>query len=95
MKKIFLAMLAIAAAPVLLARTYSNLVPQPLKVSPAEGVFVMEKGLSISASDALESEQAYLLRHLEKVFAFDIDLRDVPVYNGISLNIVDGMAAEA
>ena len=96
MKKILSIIAVLAAASTMaLAQTYSNLIPQPLRVIPGDGVFVMEKGLSLCAPDALESERTYLQRHLENVFAFDMDLRDVPVYYGISLNLVEGMDSEA
>ena len=95
MKRIFIALLVMAAAQVLTARTYSNLVPQPLKVTPAEGVFVMEKGLSVCASDEMEFERNYLKEHLDNVFAFEVQVSGGQASGGIILRLTDGMEKEA
>lgn len=95
MKKILPLLLTFAAAPAMPAQTYGNIVPQPLDVDPQEGVFVMEKGLSVCAPKELEQERTYLLQHLQQVFAFEPAVSDVPVYNGISLRLDEGMDREA
>ena len=95
MKRIFLLLLLSAMAPVVLAATYSNLVPKPLKTVPADGTFVMEKGLSVCATDALEFERGYLAGCLDRVFAFDVEESGVPVYGGIVLRLTGDMAEEA
>lgn len=95
MKRIFLLLLLSAMAPVVLAATYSNLVPKPLKTVPADGTFVMEKGLSVCAADALEFERGYLAGCLDRVFAFDVEESGVPVYGGIVLRLTGDMAEEA
>ena len=95
MKRIFLLLLLSAMAPVVLAATYSNLVPKPLKTVPAEGTFVMEKGLSVCATDALEFERGYLAGCLDRVFAFDVEESGVPVHSGIVLRLTGDMTEEA
>ena len=85
----------LSAAVALSAQTYCNLVPQPLKVTPEDGVFMMEKGLSVCASDDLKFERNYLKEHLENVFAFEVPFNGVPTYNGIILSLTEGMESEA
>ncbi|HIZ88299.1 MAG TPA: beta-N-acetylhexosaminidase [Candidatus Coprenecus pullistercoris] len=95
MRKILFSLLMLAAAPVLSAQTYCNLLPEPVSVAPGHGVFVMEDGLSICAPDGLEFEGGYLRERLESVFAFEIEVADVPYYNGIELRLIDGMDPES
>lgn len=95
MKRILSLCLMFSAAVALSAQTYCNLVPQPLKVTPEDGVFMMEKGLSVCASDDLKFERNYLKEHLENVFAFEVPVNGVPTYNGIILSLTEGMESEA
>ena len=95
MKRILSLCLMLSAAVALSAQTYCNLVPQPLKVTPEAGVFMMEKGLSVCASDDLKFERNYLKEHLENVFAFEVPVNGVPTYNGIILSLTEGMESEA
>ena len=95
MKRILSLCLMLSAAVALSAQTYCNLVPQPLKVTPEDGVFMMEKGLSVCASDDLKFERNYLKEHLENVFAFEVPFNGVPTYNGIILSLTEGMESEA
>ena len=44
MKRILSLCMVLTASVALSAQTYSNLVPQPLSVSPEDGAFVMRKG---------------------------------------------------
>lgn len=91
----FALMILAAASSAAAAQTYAGLVPRPLKVMPGEGGVVMEKGLRICVSDGLESEGAWLCKHLENVFGFDMVLSDIPVPGGVSMRLVDGMESEA
>lgn len=84
-----------AAAVASMARTYDDIVPRPAEILPQEGSFLMEKGLSVCAPDILEFERGYLAGCLDRVFAFKVDESEVPVYNGIILRLVEGMADEA
>ena len=95
MKRILSLCMVLSAAVALSAQTYCNLVPQPLKVTPEDGVFMMEKGLSVCASDDLKFERNYLKEHLENVFAFKVPVNGVPTYNGIILSLTEGMESEA
>ena len=95
MKRILSLCLMLSAAVAMSAQTYCNLVPQPLKVTPEAGVFMMEKGLSVCASDDLKFERNYLKEHLENVFAFEVPVNGVPTYNGIILSLTEGMESEA
>lgn len=95
MKRAITLLTAIVLGYVLMARTYDNLVPKPLEVVPGEGTFVMEKGMHLCAPEELKSESSYLVQHLEKVFAFDVPVSDVPVYNSITMRMADGMEREA
>lgn len=88
-------MTVIAFGYALMAHTYDNLVPKPMEVIPQEGVFVMEEGLHLCAPESLAFERSYLMRHLENVFAFGLQVSDVPVHNGISMRLTDGMESEA
>ena len=95
MKRILSLCMVLTASVALSAQTYSNLVPQPLSVSPEDGAFVMRKGLSVCASDDMTFEREYLKEHLENIFAFEIPVNEVPVYNGIVLMLTEGMESEA
>lgn len=95
MKRILSLCLMLTVFTALSAQTYGTLVPQPLKVIPSGGSFIMEKGLSVCASGNMAFERGYLREHLERVFAFDVPVNDVPVYNGIILRQTDGMESEA
>ena len=95
MKRILSLCLMLSAAVALSAQTYCNLVPRPLKVTPEDGGFMMEKGLSVCASDGLEFERNYLKEHLENVFAFEVPVNGVQTYNGIILSLTEGMESEA
>ena len=95
MKRILSLCLMLTVFTALSAQTYGTLVPQPLKVIPSGGSFIMEKGLSVCASGNMAFERGYLREHLERVFAFDVPVNDVPIYNGIILRQTDGMESEA
>ena len=95
MKRILSLCLMLTVSTALSAQTYGTLVPQPLKVIPSGGSFIMEKGLSVCASDDMTFEREYLKEHMENIFAFEIPVNEVPVYNGIVLMLTEGMESEA
>ena len=95
MKKILSFFLILAALSLTAAaQTYSTLVPKPHSVVPAEGMYLLQRGAVVYASEGLDFEVRYLQEHLKKVMAFDIPASDSPMPGGLSLKLTEGYAPE-
>ena len=96
MKKIVFYLIGFLMSLSLFSQNQYNLIPQPQKLTPQNGVFTLKKGMAVSVTDELFRPAAELLtRQANNIGDFGLNVTKRKVATGVSFTLNTSIGKEA